>query len=113
MDKTLLIRYLGDTPQLRIIDFFLDNRSDYSKKEILESTGMSKTTLYKVWPDLEQLEVVIPARKFGNTTLFKLNRDNVIVKQVISLDSSLSKMTMESMSGSKHAKAIKSKILRN
>ena len=56
MDTTLLIRYLGDTPQLRIIDFFLDNRSDYSKKEILENTGMSKTTLYKVWPDMEQTE---------------------------------------------------------
>ncbi|NHI03701.1 hypothetical protein DYY67_0771 [Candidatus Nitrosotalea sp. TS] len=108
MDTTLLIRYLGDTPQLRIIDFFLDNRSDYSKKEILESTGMSKTTLYKVWPDMEQLKVVIPARKFGNTTLFKLNRDNVIVKQVISLDSALGKMIMERMSESKkHSKAIR------
>lgn len=29
MDSTLLTRYLGDTPQLRIIDFFLDNKSDY------------------------------------------------------------------------------------
>lgn len=108
MDTTLLIRYLGDTPQLRIIDFFLDNRSDYSKKEILEGTGMSKTTLYKVWSDMEQLKVVIPARKFGNTTLFKLNRDNVIVKQVISLDSALSKMAMESISESKkYTKPIK------
>lgn len=101
MSITLLTRYLGDTPQLRIIDFFLDNRSDYSKKEILESTGMSKTTLYKVWPDLEQLEVVIPGRKFGNTTLFKLNRDNIVVKQVISLDSALSKMAMVNASESK------------
>lgn len=106
MSTTLLMKYLGDTPQLRIIDFFLDNRSDYSKKEILEGTGMSKTTLYKVWPDLEQLEVVIPARKFGNTTLFKLNRDNIIVKQVISLDSTLNKRTMESISKSKKDKVI-------
>lgn len=99
--NTLLLRYLGDTPQLRIIDFFLDNRSDYSKKEILDGTGMSKTTLYKVWPDLEQFNVVIPARKFGNTTLFKLNRDAMIVKQVISLDSAISKMAMENASKSK------------
>lgn len=95
------MRYLGDTPQLRIIDFFLDNKSDYSKKEILEGTGMSKTTLYKVWPDLEQFGVVIPARKFGNTTLFKLNRETTIVKQVISLDSALSKMAMKNASKSR------------
>lgn len=98
MEPTLLMRYLGDTPQLRIIDFFLDNQSDYSKKEILEGTGMSKTTLYKVWSDLEELLVVIPARKYGNTTLYKLNRNNVIVKQVISMDSALSKMAMEKIS---------------
>lgn len=98
METTLLMRYLGNTPQLRIIDFFLDNRSDYSKKEILEGTGMSKTTLYKIWSDLEDLQVVIPARKYGNTTLYKLNMDNVIVKQVMSMDSALSKMSMEKIS---------------
>lgn len=98
METTLLMKYLGNTPQLRIIDFFVDNRSDYSKKEILEGTGMSKTTLYKVWSDLEDLQVVLPARKYGNTTLYKLNRDNIIVKQVMSMDSALGKMTMEKMS---------------
>lgn len=95
MDTTLLMQYLGDTPNLRIIDFFLDNRSDYSKKEILEGTGMSKTTLYKIWPNLEQLQVIIPKRKYGNTTLYALNRDNIFVKQIMSMDSALSKKTMQ------------------
>ena len=92
MDTTLLMRYLGDTPNLRIIDFFLDNKSDYSKKEILEGAGISKTTLYKVWPNLEQLQIIIPKRKYGNTTLYALNRDNIFVKQVMSMDLALSKM---------------------
>jgi hypothetical protein len=95
MDTTLLIRYLGDTPNLRIIDFFLDNRGDYSKKEILEGTGISKTTLYKVWPELERLEIVMPKRKYGNTTLYALNVDNEFVKQIISMDSALSKKAMQ------------------
>ena len=106
MEPTLLMRYLGNTPQLRIIDFFLDNRSDYSKKEILEGTGMSKTTLYKIWSDLEELLVVIPARKYGNTTLYKLNHNNVIVKQVISMDSALSKMAMEKISKIQNTKPL-------
>ena len=95
MDTTLLIRYLGNTPNLRIIDFFLDNRGDYSKKEILEGAGISKTTLYKVWPELEKLEIVIPKRKYGNTTLYALNADNVFVKQIISMDNALSKKAMQ------------------
>lgn len=62
---------------------------------------------YKIWPDLEQL-VVIPARKFGNTTLFKLNRDNILVKQILSLDSALSKMAMKKHSeDQKNVKTIK------
>ena len=92
MELTLLMKYLGDTPQLRIINFFVDNKSDYSKKEILEGTGMSKTTLYKIWSDLEDLQVVSPVRKYGNTTLYKLNHDNIMVKQVMSMDSALGKM---------------------
>lgn len=98
MEITLLMKYLGDTPQLRIINFFVDNRSDYSKKEILEGTGMSKTTLYKIWSDLEDFQVVSLVRKYGNTTLYKLNRDNIIVKQVMSMDSALGKMTIEKIS---------------
>jgi len=47
-EQTLLIQFLGNNPTLRIIDFFLDNRTDYSKKEIIEALGMSKTTFYKV-----------------------------------------------------------------
>jgi len=94
MTSTLLTEYLGDTPQLKIIDFFLDNRSDFSKKEILENTGISKTTLYKVWPKLVNGEIVVPKRKYGNTTLFELNMKCVLIKQIISMDSALSKQAM-------------------
>lgn len=40
-EKSSLMQYLGDTPELRVMDFFLENRSDYSKKEIVEIAGMS------------------------------------------------------------------------
>ena len=35
-NETLLLKYLGASPTLRIIDFFLDNPlSDYSKNEVV------------------------------------------------------------------------------
>ncbi len=94
MTSTLLTEYLGNTPQLKIIDFFLDNGNDYSKKEILENAGISKTTLYKVWSKLEDFEIVVPKRKYGNTTLFELNKKNILVKQIMSMDSALSMQAM-------------------
>ena len=95
MDETLLIRHFGDTPNMRIIDFFLDNMSDYSKKEILEGTGISKTTLYKVWPELERLEIVVPKRKYGNMTLYVLNEASAFVKQIVAIDNALCKEAMQ------------------
>lgn len=101
MSQSLFSQYLGDSPQLRIIDFFLDNLSDYSKKEIIESIGISKTTFYKVWPVLEKFEIFVPTIKYGNTQLYSLNKQSLIVKQFVSLDSALSKKAMATFTDKK------------
>ena len=101
MSQSLFSQYLGDSPQIRIIDFFLDNQSDYSKKEIIETIGISKTTFYKVWPILEKFEIFVPTRKYGNTQLYSLNKQSMIVKQFMSLDSALSKKAMTKITSKK------------
>lgn len=90
-EETLLIQFLGNNPTLRIIDFFLDNRADYSKKEIIEALGMSKTTFYKVWRQLEKFKVVAPTRRYGKAQLFKLSEGNAIVRKLMILDFTLIK----------------------
>lgn len=95
-DKSLLIQYLGDNPKLRIIDFFLDNKgSDYSKKEIIEHCGISKTTFYKVWDELLQFEIVKETRRFGKAKLYMLNKDSQVVQKFKELDSVLCRHAME------------------
>lgn len=79
---------------MRIIDFFLDNRTDYSKKEIIEALGMSKTTFYKVWKQLEKFKVVTPTRRYGKAQLFKLNEDNSVVRKLMILDFTLIKQSI-------------------
>jgi ACT domain-containing protein len=95
MDKSLLIQYMGDTPKLRIIDFFLENRSDYSKKEIIEGIGISKTTFYKVWDELEQFDIVLKTRRFGKAQLYTLSENNPVIKKFMSLDAELGKQAMQ------------------
>jgi ACT domain-containing protein len=104
MTNSLFIQYLGDSPQLRMIDFFLDNGSDYSKKEIIENVGISKTTFYKIWPMLEKFEIFVNTRKFGNVQLYSLNKKSIIVKQFMSLDLALSKQAMQKIGQSKEKK---------
>jgi len=95
-DETLLLKYLGSSPTLRIIDFFLDNPlSDYSKNEAAKNLAMSRATFFKYWKELEQSGALIATRKIGRATLYKLDRANDIVKQLIRLDMTISRKTIE------------------
>jgi biotin operon repressor len=95
-DETLLLKYLGDSPTLRIIDFFLDNPlSDYSKNEIAKNLAMSRVTFFKYWRELEKSGALIVTRKIGRATMYKLDRANDIVKQLIKLDMTISRKAME------------------
>ncbi len=92
MEKSLLLEFLGDTPLLRIIDFLIENRIfDYTKTEIAENAGISRASLYKVWPMVEQYDLVKKSRKIGNTILYKLNKENPVVQELIELDFKISK----------------------
>jgi len=95
-DETLLLKYLGESPTLRIIDFFLDNPlSDYSKNEVAQNLAMSRATFFKYWKELEKSGVLVATRKIGRATLYKLDRANDIVKQLIKLDMTISRKKME------------------
>lgn len=78
-----LLKAFGNSPKLRIIDFFLDNPLfDFTKKEVVEALGMSKQTLYKYFKDLEDLAVVKISRKIGRAKLYKINLENPMVKLI-------------------------------
>ncbi len=93
-EKALLLGVLGDTPQVRIVDFLLGHyRYDYSKKEIAEGAGMAVSTLYGVWKELEELGIVTSTRAYGNTRLFKINTENSLIKSLAKMDMDLIELT--------------------
>lgn len=100
-DNSVLIEYLGDTPILRIIDFLLENRLfDYSKKQIIEGTGIAKATFYKYWERLIELGVVKSTRTFGKTKLYKINEQSNIIQKIKDVEFALIESTSPG-----HAKA--------
>jgi hypothetical protein len=95
-DETLLLKYLGDSPTLKIIDFFLDNPlSDYSKNEIAGNLAISRKTFFKYWKELEKSGALTVTRKIGRATMYKLDKSNDIVRQLIRLDMTISRKAME------------------
>ena len=93
-EKSLLVEVLGNTPQLRIADFLLGHyRYDYSKKEIAEGAGIVVFTLYSVWKELLEFEIVTPTRAYGGTQLFRINTENPLVKSLAKMDMDLIELT--------------------
>jgi len=81
--ELIIIKTLGDSPKLRIVDFFLDNPLfDFTKKEIIEALGISKQTFYKYFPDLEEYGIVKVSRKIGRAKLYKINLEHPLVSML-------------------------------
>ncbi len=95
-EKSLLIKFLGENPVFKIIDFLIENKGiDLSKKDIIEGAGISKATLFNYWDQIEQQQIVTITRKFGKTKLYTLNSKNPIVKKLLELESLLIGKTLD------------------
>ncbi len=93
---SILIKTLGDSPKLRIIDFFLDNPLfDFTKKEVIEALGMSKQTFYKYFQDIEKYGIVKVSRKIGRAKLYKLNLEHPLVEMLSKYEKRISPQIAE------------------
>ena len=63
---------------------------DYSKTEVMEGTDLSRATLFNVWPKIEALDLLTATRNVGRAKMYRLNKQNPIVKRLMELDDALS-----------------------
>lgn len=90
-DQSLLIKVLGRSPKMKILDYLLDfPTNDFTKKEIIETLGMSKQTFYKYFGDLEEVGIVKVNRTVGKAKLYKVNRENTIVRDLVNMERKMS-----------------------
>jgi len=80
--QSILLKTLGDSPKLRIIDFLDNPLFDFTKKEVIEALGMSKQTFYKYFPELEEYKIVVVSRKIGGAKLYKINLKHPLVNML-------------------------------
>jgi len=70
----------GDSPSARVLDFLADHPdSEYSITEIVERSGISRPTLYRIIEEVLQKQLVVRTRTIGNTPLYMLNTGNTLV----------------------------------
>ncbi len=80
-DKTAFLEVFGDTPILRVLDFFVINEDfDYSMKDIARHSEIGYATLKLIWPKLIVHGIVKQTRKVGKAKMYQLNHDSKTVK---------------------------------
>jgi len=91
-NKSFFLMQFGDTPQLRVIDFFIGfHFFDYPLTEIARESNVSYNSLKSFINEFVSSGVVCKTRRIGKSDYFKLNMDNSFVKNLIKLDWSLTK----------------------
>jgi len=91
-NKSIFLEYLGDTPELRVLDFLIDNHFfDFPLTEIARGSQVSYNSLAVFIPSWVEKGIVIKTRRIGKSDYYKLNLNNAFVKNIIKLDWSLAK----------------------
>ncbi len=86
-NKSLFLNQFGDTPQLRVIDFLIDNHMfDYPMTEIAKQSNVSYNSFKLFFQQFIDSGFLIKTRKVGKSSYYKLNIENEFVKNLIKLD---------------------------
>ncbi|MBS3166571.1 hypothetical protein J4444_05610 [Candidatus Woesearchaeota archaeon] len=81
-EESIFLEYVGDSPRMRVLQYLIEGRDfDYTLTDLLHA-GVSWGTLNQLIPKLVELKLVIITRKIGRATLYKINSQNEVAKQL-------------------------------
>lgn len=84
-EESIFLEYVGDNPRMRILQYLIEGRDfDYTLTDLINA-GVSWGTLNMLIPKILELGIIIKTRKIGRATLYKINQNNVAVKELIKL----------------------------
>lgn len=90
-NKSLFLQYFGDTPQLRVLDFLIDNHMfDYPITAIARGSNVSYNSIKLFFSAWVRMGFVVKTRKIGKSDYYKLNLEHSFIKNLIKLDWMLS-----------------------
>ena len=91
-NKSLFLLQFGDTPQLRVMDFLIDNQFfDFPMTEIARGANVSYNSFKLFFPQLVKSEIITKTRRIGKSDYYKLDINHPFVANLIKLDWILTK----------------------
>lgn len=92
----MLTEVMGEYPQVRVIEILITHPwSEYTKKDLAEASGISRSTLYNLLDKLETYHIIKPTRKIGSTQLYTLNQESTTTKAIMTFTRELSEIEIK------------------
>jgi len=93
-DTAAFLDALTRSPQLKVLSVLVERpQEELTKTEIAQKAGIGRTTLYRVWDDLEKMKAITPSRHVGAVTLYRLNPQSSIVQSLRNITKGLASVT--------------------
>jgi Fe2+ or Zn2+ uptake regulation protein len=93
-DTAAFLDALTRSPQLKVLSVLAERpQEELTKTEIAQKAGIGRTTLYRVWDDLEKMKAIAPSRHVGAVTLYRLNPQSSIVQSLMNITKGLASVT--------------------
>jgi len=93
-EATAFMEVLSKSPQFKVLNVLAERpQEELTKTEIAQKAGIGRTTLYRVWNDLERMRAVAPSRHVGAVTLYRMNPQSPVVQSFLSITRSLTTVT--------------------
>jgi len=93
-EATAFMEVLSKSPQFKVLTILAQRpQEELTKTEIAQRAGIGRTTLYRVWDDLEKMKAVAPSRHVGAVTLYRMNSQSPVVQSFLNITKSLTTVT--------------------
>jgi hypothetical protein len=93
-EATAFMDVLSKSPQFKVLTILAQRpQEELTKTEIAQKAGIGRTTLYRVWADLERMKAIAPSRHVGAVTLYRMNSQSPVVQSFLNITKSLTTVT--------------------
>jgi len=93
-EATAFMDVLSKSPQFKVLTILAQRpQEELTKTEIAQKAGIGRTTLYRVWEDLEKMKAISPSRHVGAVTLYRMNAQSPVVQSFLNITRSLTTVT--------------------
>ena len=93
-EATAFMEVLSKSPQFKVLTILAEKpQEELTKTEIAQRAKIGRTTLYRVWNDLERMKAISPSRHVGAVTLYRMNPQSPVVQSFLSITKSLTTVT--------------------